>query len=116
MTKIPNQARDELLHARDQLAQRLRQIRADETHMTAPLSADSTDRAQEQENDEVLERLDRATAALLAQYHHAIERIDAGRYGLCERCGFAIGARRLQAMPEATLCASCAQVLQARAA
>ena len=107
MSPTPNQARDELLRARDQLTQRLDLIRADADHRRAPLSADSADRAQEQENDEVLARLDRATEALLGQYHHALERIDQGHYGFCEQCGFEIEARRLRAVPQATTCAGC---------
>jgi RNA polymerase-binding transcription factor len=37
----------------------------------------------------------------------ALERIDAGTYGRCERCGRQIGEDRLQAMPYATLCIEC---------
>ena len=40
----------------------------------------------------------------LAQIEHALERIDDGTYGLCERCGEPIGYERLAARPAATLC------------
>jgi len=116
MSKTPNQARAEIARTREQLLQRLERIRVDATHRAAPLSADSPDRAQEQENDEVLDRLDRDTGVLLAQYHHALEHIDQGRYGICERCGFAIDARRLDAVPQATTCVDCAVAPSARAA
>jgi DnaK suppressor protein len=114
--KTPNQAREELLRARDQLIQRRERIRADAAHRFAPLSADSSDRAQEQENDETLASLDRAVGELLAQYHHALERIDLGQYGTCEHCGRAIAARRLDVVPQATVCAACATTPAARAA
>ena len=46
---------------------------------------------------------------LLLQTERALERIDAGTYGVCESCGKAIGKARLQAFPRATLCVACKQ-------
>ena len=37
----------------------------------------------------------------------ALARIDNGKYGTCENCGKDIGAARLEARPEATLCIDC---------
>ncbi len=42
--------------------------------------------------------------ALESQIRAAIERLDMGKYGICERCGKEIYARRLEALPYATLC------------
>lgn len=44
---------------------------------------------------------------LLIQNERAIERMDAGTYGICESCGKPIGKARLQAFPRATLCMPC---------
>ncbi len=46
---------------------------------------------------------------LLEQTKHALGRIEAGGYGVCESCGSAIGKMRLQAFPRATLCMPCKQ-------
>jgi RNA polymerase-binding protein DksA len=46
---------------------------------------------------------------LLAQVEHALARLDAGTYGLCENCGRPIAKARLQAFPSATLDVSCKQ-------
>jgi DnaK suppressor protein len=46
---------------------------------------------------------------LLDQTERALERIDAGTYGVCESCGQAIGKARLMAFPRATLCVQCKQ-------
>lgn len=46
---------------------------------------------------------------LLDQTERALERIDAGTYGVCESCGKAIGKARLLAFPRATLCVECKQ-------
>lgn len=37
----------------------------------------------------------------------ALERLDAGTYGICERCHEAIMPERLEARPFATLCVNC---------
>uniref|UniRef100_UPI003B63355C TraR/DksA family transcriptional regulator n=1 Tax=Streptomyces sp. NRRL S-118 TaxID=1463881 RepID=UPI003B63355C len=42
--------------------------------------------------------------ATLEQIEHALQRLDAGTYGLCEVCGKPIGKARMQAFPRATLC------------
>jgi DnaK suppressor protein len=44
---------------------------------------------------------------LLSQIDDAMRRMDAGTYGTCERCGEAIEAERLEALPYATLCMAC---------
>lgn len=48
--------------------------------------------------------LEESAQQTLAQIEHALARIDDGTYGLCERCGNAIGLERLLARPSATLC------------
>jgi DnaK suppressor protein len=50
-------------------------------------------------------------ATLLESRHdieHALEKFDTGRYGVCEQCGNAISPARLEAMPTARLCITCA--------
>lgn len=44
----------------------------------------------------------------LAEIEAAVERLDAGRYGRCERCGAAIEEGRLEARPVARTCIRCA--------
>jgi len=44
------------------------------------------------------------TQHLLAQVERALEKIDQGTYGRCDRCDGPIGEGRLRAMPFATLC------------
>jgi DnaK suppressor protein len=40
----------------------------------------------------------------------ALDRIEEGRYGRCERCGEHIPIERLEAIPTARLCVNCKQV------
>lgn len=70
---------------------------------------DWQERAIELENDDVLEGLDGASRTEAAAIRAALERIDAGSYGQCARCGRVIGDARLQALPSATTCVACAR-------
>jgi DnaK suppressor protein len=42
----------------------------------------------------------------------ALERLAAGTYGACQRCGKAIEDKRLELLPEVALCASCAHLAE----
>ena len=42
--------------------------------------------------------------AILRQVETALQKIDDGTYGICERCGKPIGKARLEALPYAALC------------
>ncbi|MFD7560409.1 TraR/DksA family transcriptional regulator [Streptomyces sp. NPDC059835] len=52
--------------------------------------------------------------SMLEQTERALERMDAGTYGLCENCGKPIGKARMQAFPRATLCVDCKQKQERR--
>ncbi|HET8616292.1 MAG TPA: TraR/DksA C4-type zinc finger protein [Actinomycetales bacterium] len=53
----------------------------------------------------LLERLEHSRGDAL----HALAELEAGRYGICERCGGQIAPERLEARPEARLCIDCAR-------
>jgi RNA polymerase-binding protein DksA len=48
------------------------------------------------------------------QVERALERLDDGTYGWCERCGSTIPVERLAAFPSATLCVTCKQLEERR--
>jgi RNA polymerase-binding protein DksA len=52
-------------------------------------------------------QLTSAEGRLLAAVNAALERVEAGTYGHCQRCGGEIAAKRLLAMPAATHCIEC---------
>ena len=64
--------------------------------------------------DEDVEGLDSEIAIahneefLLEEVEAAIERFDAGTFGVCQQCGHTIGAERLQAVPYTAHCIVCA--------
>lgn len=52
--------------------------------------------------------IEQNTLDLLRKVEHALDRIEAGKYGNCESCGNPIPVERLDALPYATLCVECA--------
>ncbi|MEU6392643.1 TraR/DksA family transcriptional regulator [Streptomyces sp. NPDC046939] len=88
----------------------------------AGLMRDSGDGAGDDEADTGTKNITRehemALAAnareMLLQTQRALERLDAGTYGLCENCGNPIGKARMQAFPRATLCVECKQKQERR--
>lgn len=52
--------------------------------------------------------IEQNTLDLLSKANRALERVDAGTYGLCESCGQAIPVERLDVLPYSTLCVECA--------
>lgn len=56
---------------------------------------------------ETAQSLSRHARGILEQINDALARIDAGTYGVCERCGQAIESERLEAIPYARLCLAC---------
>lgn len=74
--------------------------------------ADEVDEIQASERREIsfatrellVERVNKIAAAL--------ERVDAGEYGLCVECGEGIAPARLQALPEVTTCVRCQDRLE----
>jgi RNA polymerase-binding protein DksA len=88
----------------------------------ADLLADSGDGAGDDQADAGSKTLEReqemsvnANARdLLEQSTHALRRLEAGTYGICESCGSVIPAARLRAFPRATLCIACKQAEERR--
>ena len=71
---------------------------------------DSQDRAADLGGHDVLEELQAAEARELAEIEAAMERIQSGSHGKCERCRGSIGVLRLRAVPEARFCMACSGI------
>jgi RNA polymerase-binding transcription factor DksA len=96
-----------LLEARlDALRGRLAEI--GET-LREPEDDDFEEQAADLDDDAVLESLSHAGRTEVHLIEAALKRIEEGTYGKCIDCGKAIAKRRLEALPEAERCLSCAQ-------
>ena len=105
---------EQLAHYRKQLEEQLRSLsetadlhqqQLDESHTSRDFVGG--DRAAELENMEVDSSVAESEINLAKKIEHALDRIDKGTYGICERCGSAIPAARLDAKPSVSLCISC---------
>ncbi|MFB7516049.1 TraR/DksA family transcriptional regulator [Streptomyces sp. NPDC056144] len=106
---------EEVEEARTELQAEVLRLRSELVHSQEELTGlmrDSGDGAGDDQADTGTKNITRehelALAAnareMLEQSEHALERLDAGTYGLCEVCGKPIGKARMQAFPRATLC------------
>ena len=62
----------------------------------------------------MLSRLEGRQKHELDEIEDALARLEAGTFGLCERCGRAIALARLRAVPAARHCFDCQQKAEAR--
>lgn len=79
-----------------------------EHQLDAPATKDWEDRSSERQGDEVLEALGHVDLAELKRIDAALARVEAGTYGICLKCEEAISDARLDAVPDAALCKTCA--------
>ncbi len=112
--------RAKLNRFRSLLEERLEMIagHADETHDAAysPTAADPTDVATQETDRSFALRLSDRDRRLVNKIKEALERIAAGKYGVCEECGAPIDEKRLQARPVTTMCIECKQEAERREA
>jgi DnaK suppressor protein len=111
--------KDRLTYFKKQLLEKQRQL-ADEVEKTARFG-------KAQEDDSIKDLGDQANTAytrefffelgngdrrLLRDVVSALQRIDDGNFGSCERCGEAIAEKRLEALPFARYCIDCQRVVE----
>lgn len=100
----------------DSLAERRRELTAELERLTEPPTegaAISYGRRVGDGTTEAVERLSttataRSIAASIKDIDKALAKIEAGTYGVCDSCGEAIPAARLEALPASSLCVTCA--------
>lgn len=68
---------------------------------------DPTDRATLESDRNFLLRIRGRERKLLLKIEEALERIEDGTFGICEKCGEEISEQRLKARPVTTLCIEC---------
>lgn len=103
--------RDELLPHRDFLrAEILSQGAApDSDDVTFVEDSGFADRGHSTEERSQVIAVVRALRSNLRDVERALSKMDAGVFGICERCGKPISIERLKALPWAVLCIDCKQ-------
>jgi DnaK suppressor protein len=94
----------------DQLAvlrSMLEQQRAFRVDQLAQLHRPAPDSPLGTSDPEIFRSLVAGARSALRDVQAALWRMDEGRYGLCVRCGDAIGLERLEILPQTALCVVC---------
>jgi DnaK suppressor protein len=122
----PTRSAAETEKIRVALSERLAELRAEYDQTMAEIAEAQRDRLTDSAGDDqadtgtkTFEREQEITLAnnvreRMGQVERALDRLDDGQYGWCERCGNAIPVERLAAFPSATLCVTCKQLEERR--
>ncbi len=98
--------RKALEQKKKELTVRLEKINA---NLRRGYEADSKERAKQLEDNEVVDALGNEARAELKKITSAMQRLEAGDYGLCIECGLPINEGRLEVYPYAEECIDCAE-------
>ena len=109
LTELRIELEKEAIALRAELGEAQANISAHISDMSAEAGDDEADASSKLFEREHELALSNNTRELLEQTEHALARIEARTYGVCESCDKPIGKARLQAFPRATLCVACKQ-------
>lgn len=122
----PLRTESEQTELRAALKERLDELVAEQTRYTDSIALAQRERLSDTAGDDQIDSGSKtvehehevavagAISERIRQVSHALERLDEGGYGFCEKCGKPIPAARLAAFPSATLCVSCKQLEERR--
>ncbi len=116
-TTKSNQIRTRLEAERNRILEELGQLTSSGSHPMDERREGSPFGKREEEATESMElekrlALENRLKSLLAEVERAIQKLDAGTYGLCDICNTSIDPARLEALPQAILCLSCRQKMK----
>lgn len=109
--------RDLLLSERASAADQIEVLQRDLTGIIEAVAGVGTDDEHDPEGSTIAFERAQVDSLLIRVRDHladldlALERLEAGTYGMCERCGQPIAAERLIARPAARTCITCAAAL-----
>jgi RNA polymerase-binding protein DksA len=75
---------------------------------------DTSDMASDSAEGDLAFRIAESEGVAATEVQKAIEKIDTGSYGICERCNKSIGMERIHALPFATHCIKCQELTEIR--
>jgi RNA polymerase-binding protein DksA len=87
-----------------------RRINAIHSHARDPLEADSAEQAAQLGNVAVKVALENEGLQEVAEINAALQRLEAGSFGICVGCGEDIDKERLHARPWSSECLDCAEL------
>lgn len=106
------QMRQNLVKRRDALRRALAGDLSSLKELGNQASGDVVDAALDSAQDEINSQLAEVESRELALIEKALDRMQAGLYGVCEMCSVKIPVARLNALPYATLCITCQREIE----
>jgi len=105
--KDTDEIRARLMQHKAELRKRVNTIHE---HARDPLEQDSAEQAAQLGNVAVVTALESEAVQQIAEIDAALQRLEAGTYGVCVTCGEPVGEGRLKVRPAATQCRDCAEI------
>ena len=103
---------DELSALREELLRRVERTHHHLYEREERFSAKFSDQSQEMENQALVSALDVEGRQELKLIDEALERIAAGTFGTCQKCGEQVQSARLEAVPYTRYCIKCANEME----
>ncbi len=104
--------KSDMMELRDELVGRVERTHRHLYERDERVSANFSDQSQELESQELVKALDTEGRVELKLIDEALDRIDAGSYGDCQKCGEAVQEERLAAVPYTRYCITCANKME----
>jgi len=92
---------------RDELTQLETEAQPSETRREGSPFGKREEEATESSELEKRLAMEKRISGAMIEIEHALRKLDAGTYGLCDSCGKPISPDRLEALPQASLCVDC---------
>ncbi len=104
--------REEIQAEVDRMATEMRWLGGDQEDEAGSLGNHLADDGSDVMEQERLSTISADLQDMLRQIDRALERLDDGSYGICQRCGQPINPERLEAFPYVAYCIDCQTVLE----
>jgi DnaK suppressor protein len=104
----------DLSHRRSLLLQDVAESQDEMKAILEEQESEFEESAQKDRITRLVSRLNERDRQKIREIEAALNRMTAGRYGKCEKCGREIGIDRLRALPTATLCIDCAAARESK--
>ncbi len=101
-----------LLLERQSIVQHLSELKGASDTQLSQEGGDPVDLASVEITQASIQKLGNREKKLLSKIEYALEKIDSGEYGICERCGESISPARLEARPVTQYCIDCKTELE----
>jgi DnaK suppressor protein len=109
---LKEELREQLELRRQQILQQLDQFGEALAYLEQSRPPELSEEAQEEAAANALKALDERERRELADITVALEKMDRGEFGVCERCEEPIGLPRLKALPMVRFCINCQKRLE----